>query len=221
MTSKPSFLEAVKDLRYLLNRGYNRESAVRFVGDRYQLNSRQRLTLYRAVYDEKTAEAHMSKMVPVSAVRGRRIAVDGYNTLITVESLLEDKLVVSCDDGFVRDISAIHGRHKPTRTTTRALQLLLELLQELQPSEVLFSYDAQVSFSGELAAQTRRLFTEYGLHGEAHVVKQADVFALKHGEIVSSSDAVLIDKAARVVDLAGEIGRRRFRNKLLTLEEVS
>jgi len=221
MTSKPSFLEAVKDLRYLLNRGYNRESAVRFVGDRYQLNSRQRLTLYRAVYDEKTAEAHMSKMVPVSAVRGRRIAVDGYNTLITVESLLEDKLVVSCDDGFVRDISAIHGRHKPTRTTTRALQLLLELLRELQPSEVLFSYDAQVSFSGELAAQTRRLFTEYGLRGEAHVVKQADVFALKHGEIVSSSDAVLIDKAARVVDLAGEIGRRRFRNKLLTLEEVS
>ena len=96
---------------------------------------------------------------------------------------------------------------------------LSELLRELQPSKVIFSYDAQVSFSGELAAQTRRLLTEYGLSGEAHVVKQADVFALKHGEIVSSSDAVLIDKAVRVVDPAGEIGRRGFRNKLLTLEE--
>jgi len=37
---------------------------------------------------------------------------------------------------------------------------------------------------------------------------------------ISSSDAVLIDKAVRLVDVAGEIGRRRFRNKLLALEEV-
>lgn len=79
MTSKPSFFEAVEDLLYLLSRGYNFESFIRFMGDSFHLNRRHRLKLYRAVYNEKTAEAHMSKMVIISAVRGRRIAVDGYN----------------------------------------------------------------------------------------------------------------------------------------------
>ncbi len=218
MPFQPRFREAAEDLRYLLSRGYNREGAVKFVGDRHQLTRLERLTLYRAVYDRETADVHRGKMVPVLALKGRKLTVDGYNVLLTVESLLEDRLTVVCDDGFLRDVSGVHGRHRPTEITERALKLILELLQKAKPSQVMFSYDAQVSFSGELAALTQALLREYGLHGEAHAVVQADVFALQHGEIVSSSDAVLIGKAKKVVDLVGEIGRDRFLNKLLTLE---
>lgn len=221
MVSDSTLLEAVRDLRYLLSRGYNREGAVKFVGDRYQLNRQQRLILYRAVYDRETAAAHRRKMVPPSALKGRKVAVDGYNNLLTIESLLKGRLLLICDDGFVRDVSAIHGRHKPTEITTQALNLLLRLLRELKPSKIIFSYDAQVSFSGELAAQTRKMLLEYGLHGEAHAVKQADLFTLRHGEIISSSDTVLINKAERVVDLAGEIAKRTLKNKLLTLTKTT
>ena len=48
MTSKPSFFEAVEDLLYLLSRGYNFESFIRFVGDSFHLNRQHRLKLYRA-----------------------------------------------------------------------------------------------------------------------------------------------------------------------------
>jgi len=117
---------------------------------------------------------------------------------------LLERLVVYCDDGFFWDTSAIHGKDKPAKTTG-ALNPLLKKLQELQPSEVVFSYNTQVSFGGEFATQTRTLLMDYELQGKAHAVKQADVFALKHGQIVSSSDAVFINKAEGVVDLAGEI----------------
>jgi len=216
----PSLAEAITDFRYLLSRGYHREGALKFVGDRYQLSRQQRLLLYRAIYDKRTADIHRGKLLPPSAVRGRRLAIDGYNVLITIESIFRGRLVILCDDGFVRDISAVHGRHKPTDTTTQALRALLGLLLELKPRYTVFSYDAQVSFSGELAAQTRKLLQEYGLAGEAHAVKQADLFTLQHGEVISSSDAVLIRKANKLVDLAGEIARRSLKEKLPTTKQI-
>lgn len=83
MTSKPSFFEAVKDLLYLLSRRYN-FSFVRFVGDSFHLNRRHRLKLYGAVFNEKASEAHVRKIVFVSAVRRRRFIVDLYNPPIPV-----------------------------------------------------------------------------------------------------------------------------------------
>ena len=44
--------EAAHDVTWLLDRGYPRESAVRFVGDRHQLAARQRLALMRGICSE-------------------------------------------------------------------------------------------------------------------------------------------------------------------------
>jgi len=209
--------EAITDLRFLLGRGYNREGGVAFVGDRYQLNKDERLILYRAVYDSKTASEHAKKRMPAKEVSGRSVAIDGYNVLLTVETALKDKKLILCDDGFVRDVSAVHGRHRPTETTERALSMLISFLRKLNPRNVAFFYDSQVSLSGELASETRRLLKECGLRGEARAVKRADTEALRHGEVVSSSDAVLIDKSERIVDLAGDLLREVFPEKIVKL----
>jgi len=212
--------EAVKDLRHLLNRNYNRESTLKFVGDKHQLSREERLTLYRGVYDAQSVKRHQSKLIPTTAISGKTLAVDGYNILITVESLLSDKPLVLCDDGFIRDISAVHGKHKPTKKTVNALTIILNFLNKNKARKTLFFYDAQVSKSGELAALTRSLIKKSGLDGDAQAVKQADLATLKSSNIVASSDAVIIEKAKRVVDLAGEIAKIIAPNQLLKLTEI-
>lgn len=209
--------EATIDLRFLLGRGYNREGAVAFVGDKYQLNKEERLILYRAVYDSKKASAHARKKMAAKAISGKKVAVDGYNVILTVETMLKNKKLILCDDDFVRDISAVHGKHKPTETTEKALGILINFLKGFNPQEVVFFYDSQVSLSGETASLTRRMLKESRLNGDAKAVKQADTGALKYGEIVSSSDVVIIEKSEKIVDLASELIKTLSPEKIIKL----
>ena len=217
---RKGFKDAADDLRYLLSRGYNREGAVSFVGDKHQLDRTERLVLYRAVYDSKTAEDHCQKKLQIDAVADKVLGVDGYNVIITVESMLMDKLLIICDDGFVRDVSAVHGSHKPTGVTEDALKTILSFLREYRPLRVGFFYDSQVSHSGELASVTRHLLKDHAISGKTEAVKKADTSALKYGEIVASSDAVLIEKAKKLVDLAGELAKRSAQARIVNLREV-
>lgn len=218
---KPKLLEAAEDLRYLLSRGYRRESSVNFVGNRYQLTKAEKLTLFRAVYDRKSAEEHRRKLVRLEAVRSRRLSIDGYNVLITVEAALTGRPLISCDDGFIRDTSAVHAGYSMTDVTSRALDLLVAYLNEAEPSEVNFYLDAQISRSGELASEIRRRLEAAGLKGGAYAVKQADTSVLAEAEIIVTSDSTLISKAKAVWDLAGEIARRTRREWIVNLSDVS
>jgi hypothetical protein len=200
--------QAVKDLRYLLARGYNRESAARFVGDKYRLTLSERYVLIRGVFGEAEAESRRVKLVGIGETYGERISVDGYNVLVTVESILAGKPLIQCDDAVARDISAVFGKHKITSRTIRALSIILKNLKESQAKEVHFFYDKQVSKSGLLASTTRKMMAEFDLDGTATTSQRADVATLGFGGIVVSSDTVVIQKAKRVLDLAGEIARQ-------------
>jgi len=215
-----NLIEAVKDTRFLLNRGYNREGCVRFVGDKFQLNKTDRLILYRGVYSEKKAKAHMEKLQPIESILGKSIAVDGYNVLITVESILSEGNLIICDDQFVRDLSAIHGKYEQTDLTKQALKEIIGLMAFYKPKEVIFFYDAQASMSGELASLTRIIMREMKLCGDARTAKQTDLEVLKFGEIVASSDAVLIDKAKKVIDLPREFLKIRDVKEIINLTEI-
>jgi len=208
---------AVEDFRYLLGRGYNRESALKFVGDKYQLNKSIRLLLYRCVYGKSEAKKHREKLVSITEMKNEVLAVDGYNSLITVESMLENKPIILCDDGFIRDLSAIHGKYKFTSTTIQALKLLAKTLLKSKIKQVKFFFDSQVSRSGELASLTRKILVEAGLDGDALAVKKADSEVLGWSKIVASSDAVIIQKANKVFDLAGETIKQENPKKILRL----
>jgi len=209
--------EAARDLRYLLERGYHRESALKLIVDKYQLSTKQKLLLYRAVYDSSTAAKHKEKIVTADRIIDSNLAVDGYNVMITVESGLRGGLLVLCDDGFVRDISAVHGKYRITSMTEKALSIIVKAVQELKPAKINFFFDAQVSKSGELASHVRRILKGSGLTGDACAVERADVSTLDFGEIVATSDSVLISKAGAVFDLAGEILKKDYRAAILIL----
>lgn len=217
MISIERIREAIIDMRYLLSRGYTRKSAAILIANRYNLTKDERAILYRAVYDEKTVKEHTKKLVPPSFINSRILAIDGFNVLITVESSLKGKVLIECDDGFIRDVSAVFGKYVISSRTLEAVNLILTYLSNFYPKKVLFFFDSPVSRSGELASTVRRYLNNYNIKGDAQAVKQSDIAVLTHGEVVATSDCVIIERANKVLDLAGQIVRKHFSNLILKI----
>ncbi|MGC8817056.1 MAG: DUF434 domain-containing protein [Candidatus Hadarchaeum sp.] len=209
---------ATVDLLYLLDHGYPRDSAVNFVANHYRLPLEERHLLARCVFSQREAEEHRRKLIRMNGVRGRRLGVDGYNVLITVESLLTGKRVVLCNDGIVRDLRAIFGKYRAGTATPRAIAELVEAVARAKPSEVVIFFDKQVSRSGELAADFRRRIEAAGLRGGALAVGGVDK-KLEGFEVVASSDRVVIQRARKVWDIPQELMWSR-RSHVLDVKEL-
>lgn len=202
---------AVSDLRYLLDHGYSRDSAVNFVSNHYRFPLDQRHLLARCVFSKREVAEHRRKAVRASAVRGKRLGVDGYNVLITLESILINKQVVRCDDGYIRDLRAIFGKYKPSRATDRALAEFLNVLKRAGLREVIVLFDKQVSRSGKLAGAVRRGLEKFGLKGNSWAVGGVD-FKLRAFDVVASSDRAVIERVKAIWDIPSELLKRKKAN---------
>lgn len=209
----PRLGKPVRELRYLLDQGYSRDSAVNFVSNHYRLPLRERHLLARCVFSRQEAAEHRRKFVKVDKVRGRRLGIDGYNVLITLESVLTGKQVVRCDDGFVRDLRAIFGKYKPSRATERVIKEVLKIVVKARPGRVVVLFDKQASRSGELASKVRRGLKEFGLKGDSRAVGGVD-FKLRAFDAVASSDRAIIKRAKSVWDIPAELLKRKRVNIL-------
>lgn len=150
--------KAIYDLRFLLNRGYKKKVAMDFVGNHYLLHQKQRNFLERTIFSVRKSSKRKSKIVPLSKIRGKTLLIDGYNVLITIESILtSENSVVCCDDGVLRDVNAVFGKYKLKENTEKALNSIASLVKIYGPLEVRFIYDSPVSFSGELARLTQQV----------------------------------------------------------------
>ena len=203
----------VRDLRYLLDHGYPRDSAVNFVSNHYRLPLSERHLLVRCVFSKREAAEHRLKIADARAVRGKSLGVDGYNVIITLESILTGKKVVLCDDGFVRDLRAIFGKYRASRATERAVEEVLKMVAKARPSKVVMFFDKQISRSGELAGKVRHGLRELGLKGVSRAVGGVD-FRLRGFDVVSSSDRAVVSRAKAVWDIPAELLRRKKANIL-------
>lgn len=166
--------------------------------------------LRRTVIAKEIAQSRMAKTVVLPALRSKAVFVDGYNVLITTESLRAGFPVYLCDDGFLRDVRGIFRSYRPSQDTSSALQEILNLLAEAGPAKVAILLDQQMSGSGELAGQIRIHMADLGLPGEARTARDADhqLKICSVGAIVATSDGNVIDAASSVIDLPAEIARR-------------
>jgi len=193
--------KACEELRCLLNWGYPKQSALEFVSNHHKLLLEERNILARTVFPDQLAADLKRRRVDPREVRGKELGIDGYNVLITVESMVEGKTLFLCDDGWVRDVSAVFGRHRITPTTQKALAELLNLLDQLKPSWFEFLFEKQVSWSGRLAELVRREIDKRELDGTAKTVSKVDS-KLKGGyEFIATSDHAIILKHYKVLDL--------------------
>ncbi len=198
--------QAIRDLRYLLDRGYPRSSAVSFVANHFRLSQTERYLLTRCVFSRSESKAHRAKLVRWREIRGKTLGVDGYNVLITLESLIEDHLVIRCDDGVLRDLRGVFGKFRFSAEKLPLLRHLVQMLKRAEPRRVAVFFDRQVSKSGELAATVRKMLAEEGLSGEARAVKRADSH-LRGQDVVASSDRIVIERARQVWDLPADFAR--------------
>lgn len=147
-------------------------------------------------------------MVLLEMLRGRALFIDGYNVLISVESILAGKPIYLCDDGLIRDTQGIFRSYKTSDLTKVALNAIFELLAKASPEKVEVLLDQQISMSGELAGMIRQLMAERGVPGTARTVQDADRQLKECGATVATSDGNVIDASPLVVDVPAEIARR-------------
>ncbi|HEX3013458.1 MAG TPA: DUF434 domain-containing protein [Methanobacterium sp.] len=211
MIEKNKLQEAACDLRFLLNRGYRKKGALHFVANKYLLNKDERNYLARSIFSDLISKKRQEKIIDISKIKNQLLLVDGYNVLITVESLYNEDYdsIILCDDKVVRDLNAVFGKYKLNNATERALNEILALISSHSPSYTCFFFDSPVSFSGKLAGITKKIMEEHNLQGNVCLSKTVDteiirLSNLKNG-IVATSDSVIIDKVDRVVDVPHHI----------------
>jgi hypothetical protein len=147
--------------------------------------------------------------VPMQALQGMDMIVDGYNVLITAESLLAGRPVYLCDDGFLRDTFGIFNRYRPAEITYDALAAIFDLLVAAAPARITFLLDQQMSRSGELAARIRELMADRQLSGTACTARDVDHRLKTFAGIVASADGSVIDAASIVVDIPAKMAGAR------------
>ena len=207
-------IKAAEEIRYLINRGHPKDSVIRFISDHYCLPKDQRLVLTRTVIESSIACLRMAKALPIEALRGKIVYVDGYNVLITLESLLEDYPVYMCDDGFLRDTRGIHSCYKCSEFTVPAIVEMVGLLASPDPSRIEILFDQQISRSGELARLTRSIMADKSLPGDARTARNVDYLLKTAKFTVATSDGNVIDAAPYVVDLPRHLATRKKINVL-------
>ncbi len=200
---------AADDVRYLLDRGYPKESAVRFVSDHYRLPQEQRFAIIRIVVSSEQAKARKEKAVPLEALRDKAVFVDGYNVLIAVESLLSGKAVYKGDDGFLRDTQGIFRSYRASKLTALAVSEILRLLRFAAPAKIEVLLDQQISMSGQLAAEIRGMMEELGLQGSARTAQDVDHELKAAKGIIATGDGNIIDAVPVVVDIPGRIAQEK------------
>lgn len=197
--------KTAEDIRYLLKRGYSRDSAIRFTSDHYRLNKNERYIMARTVFSCSTVSSRKKKKLDTHGLKSRKLLVDGYNVLITLESLLGDEEVWIGDDSFLRDIRGVFRNHSNGDTTFQAVENMLDFIKRSDVASVEILLDTQMKNSGELAAVIRKRMEELSISGDARTSKHVD-FDLKNCSsdyIVATADGVIIDAVKYVVDIPG------------------
>ena len=173
--------DAAYDLKFLLNRGYRKKAALNLVANKYLLNRDGRNFLVRKVYSNEKITERLLKIVNIVNIRNKTVFIDGYNVLITAESISNHEYdsIIICDDGVLRDINAVFGKYKISSSTEVALNNIISILHQNDPACINFLYDSPVSKSGELAKLTNKLIKTHGLNGIAVTEKNVDFKLVK------------------------------------------
>ena len=207
----PALRDAAAHLSWLQSRGYAWASALKLVGDRFQLTERQRTAVLRSSCSDGSLARRRQSSVPAAEVRGRELHVDGFNLLTTVEAALSGGVVLRARDGCDRDMASMHGSYRRIAETRPALVHIGEVLAELGAGPCRWLLDSPVSNSGRLGTIIREIAAERGWSWETELVANPDPLLIASPEVVASADSVILDGCGRWLNLAREVVTRRVR----------
>jgi len=198
-------LEAAVDLKYLLDRGYPKKYALTFVSNHRLLSKEMRNLLSRVIYPKDVALKRCKKLVSPCKINAKKLVIDGFNVLITIEAMLQGHPLFMGNDCIVRDLERSHGKYKKSKLTEIALFLIFYELKELDPSEVVIFFDSQVSYSKKILNYTECLSKKLKVISKLYLERAVDsVLKTEYSNeayVILTSDSVIIDSVTYVFDL--------------------
>jgi len=198
----PALRAAAADLCWLLDRGYAPRSAIELVGNRHNLTSRQRMAVSRHACAHEDVQRRQKLRVEPGQLHGNELWLDGYNVLTVLESALAGGMVLLCRDGCCRDIAGIHRRYRKVNETLPVLRLVGETAAALGASRCRWWLDQPVSNSGRLKTLILEEAARAGWNMEVELVFSPDHVLSHTGEIIATSDGIVLDHCQRWVNLA-------------------
>lgn len=218
-------IEASRDYRYLLSRGYNQKTSLDIVSSRYLLSKLERSLLLRCVHRPEYIAELARKRVSSRDVHKSFLVIDLLNTLSTLVAVLSGECVYMCDDGFIRDLEGSKRVSIDNPLVSKGIDIIARSLSDLGPQKTIFVADKNVSYSLLISRVIVNKCLEKGLLCDYLLAEKADrsILDLSKESIIISSDYVILDKAERIFDLVNHIvgsGLIEREIKLINLSRV-
>jgi len=198
----PVLRDAAGDLSWLWSRGYAKASAIKLVGDRYQLRRRQRVAVARCACSDLAKNVRASSRRDPAQVTDRALAIDGLNAITTIEVAMAGGVLLLGRDQCMRDMASFHGSYRLVQETERAVAILVDVVESMRPSETILYIDRPVSNSGRLAEAVRNAATARGSNIQALTADRVDETLKASGRVVATSDSAILDTCDAWVNLA-------------------
>lgn len=199
----PALQTAVSELSWLLNRGYAVPSSLKLVGDRHELQERQRTAVKRSACTTNDLELRERKHIPLAGED--EIWIDGFNLLTTVEAALAGGVIIVGRDGCYRDMASMHGTYRKVEETRPALALIGSYFEQAAVKRVRWLLDSPVSNSGRLAGIMRDVAAEAGWTWEVETVPDPDPVLAECEHTVVSADSMILNRCQRWTNVAAAI----------------
>ncbi|MDH3653098.1 MAG: DUF434 domain-containing protein [Myxococcales bacterium] len=198
----PALTAAVADLSWLRTRGYADASAVKLVGDRYRLRNRQRTAAKRCACSDSAQRDRASRQCDPEMMNARHLFIDGLNVITTIEVALARGVLLLGRDACLRDMASFHGSYRLVQETERAVEILVDVVDSLRPSEVTVYIDRPVSNSGRLAEIVRTTAARKGAPIQATTADRVDELLKASTVVVASADSAILDECGDWLNLA-------------------
>jgi hypothetical protein len=196
---------ATDDLCWLLSREYAAASSLKLVGDRYDLEQRQRTAISRCACSDSARRQRAARQVSIDSLAGQVLLIDGYNTLTTIEAALAGGFVLAARDGCYRDMASVHGTWRRVEETTPAVELIGEFLAAGPDTECRWYLDRPVSNSGRLKRILLDVAVSRGWPWSVELVADPDPILAGASNPVATADSAVLDRCGQWVNLAGEV----------------
>lgn len=189
------------DVRYLLDRKYPKKSVITNVSNHYGLTKNERNILARIACEKDISNDRRRKLVSMEYIHNKKLFIDGFNVLITVESLILGHPVFLCDEGILKDVRSLFRRYKMGFATKEALSMIDMITSKYNPEEIVLIFDSQISKSGELSKVARDVFNKNNCFVFTSKNTDREMITNSKRGIMATSDGVIIDKVEKLVDI--------------------
>lgn len=193
---------AAADYCWLLSRGYASHASLKLVGDRFQLDDRQRSAIARAACSDVALGRRVERRVPSQALEASEFWIDGFNVITTVEAALGGAVVVAGRDSCFRDLLGVHGSYRSIEESSTAVDLVASWLLERNVGRCVWLLDAPVSNSGRLRAALVERATAGGWLWEVRLEMNPDAILKSAPAVVATADSVILDGCGAWLNLA-------------------